>query len=379
MDRVRPRQDVLTPLRSASAADARGANGRVPGAPAATSANGSLRRYAFQAMAAWHELLVHATDRTGADRAAEAAIADVLRIERKYTRYRDDSLTAAINAAAGRAAVPIDAETASLLRYADRAFQLSDGCFDLTSGVLRRAWDFKRRPAVLPDAAAVDSARALVGWSRVEWDEHAIRLPLPGMELDFGAIGKEYAADRAATILHGHGIDHALVNLGGDVRAIGAHPDGSPWRIGIRHSRNARASIASVAIADGALATSGDYERYIEVDGRRYCHLLDPRSGWPVAHWQSASVVAPLAILAGSYATIAMLRGASAPAFLDAQGVQYLLVAADGSQHASAALAGTVPPTPVVGAAIRRSVPGIVEHAFERLAEHGSDPECGFQ
>ncbi|MGE5088053.1 MAG: FAD:protein FMN transferase [Candidatus Levyibacteriota bacterium] len=316
MDRVRVEQDVLT----------RGL------------------RYGFDAMASRHELLVCARDRVLADRAAWAAIADVRRIERKYTRYRDDSVTAAINAAAGGEAVAIDTETASLLRYADRCHRISDGRFDLTSGALRRAWDFRRRPPALPDEATLAQALALVGWSEVEWDERAIRLPRKGMELDFGGIGKEYAVDRAAAILLDHGIASALVNLGGDVRAIGAHPDGSPWRVGIRHPREAQRSIATVGLVDAALATSGDYERYFEVDGRRYCHLLDPRRGWPVAHWQSASVVAPLAVVAGSLATIAMLGGEGAAAFLDAQGAHWLLVAADGSPRTSAGLADAMAP-----------------------------------
>ena len=121
------------------------------------------------------------------------------------------------------------------------------------------------------------------------------------------------------------------MNLGGDVRIIGPQPDGAPWRVGIRHPRVEHAAIGTVELRDGAVATSGDYERYFEVDGHRYCHLLDARTGWPTGHWQSATVVAPLAILAGSYATIAMLLAADAPAFLAQQHVRYLLVRADGS------------------------------------------------
>jgi FAD:protein FMN transferase len=283
-----------------------------------------------------HELGLWAAERTHADRAAKVAIGDVLRIEAKYSRYRDDSVIAAINRAAGGAPVAIDAETASLLRYADRCHQLSGGRFDLTSGVLRRAWDFRRRPPLLPTDDEIDAARERVGWTRVEWDEHAVRLR-DGMELDFGGIGKEYAADRAAAICRDHGIAHGYVNLGGDVRVLGARPDGTPWRIGIRHPRDADAVIGTATLVDGAVATSGDYERYFEIRGRRYCHLLDARTGRPVTHWQSASVVAPLAILAGSYASIAMLEGADAERFLIAQRVHYLLVAADGTVTCGAA------------------------------------------
>ena len=287
-------------------------------------------------MAAVHELHVAGTDRRRADRAAEAAIADVKRIEAKYSRYRDDSVTGAINRAAGAGAVAIDAETASLLRYADRCHALSGGLFDITSGVLRYAWDFKRRPARMPTGDELAAARALIGWPRVEWTDARVRLPTAGMELDFGGIGKEYAADRAAAIVRDAGIAHALVNLGGDVRAVGPRADGAPWRVAIRDPRNAEGVVATLRVDDEAVATSGDYERYVEVEGRRYCHLLDPRTGMPVAHWQSASVVAPLAILAGSYATIAMLACERAQPFLDAQRVRYLLIDKDGRRVANA-------------------------------------------
>lgn len=282
-------------------------------------------------MASVHEMHLAGTDRDTADRAARAAIADVKRIEAKYSRYRDDSVTTAINRAAGVRTVAIDAETASLLHYADRCQALSDGLFDITSGVLRRAWDFKRRPPRVPTTGELAAARDRIGWQRVDWSDTRVYLSDAGMELDFGGIGKEYAADRAAAIVRDAGVAHALVNLGGDVRAVGRRADGSPWRVGIRDPRDAEGIIETMLIDDAAVATSGDYERYIEVDGRRYCHLLDPRTGMPVDCWRSASVVAPLAILAGSYATIAMLLGESAERFLAEQKVGALLVKADGS------------------------------------------------
>jgi thiamine biosynthesis lipoprotein len=296
----------------------------------------TLHRFPFRAMASDHELLVAGADALAAGRAAAAAIADVHRIEAKYSRYRHDSVTTAINRAAGGAAVPIDGETAALLRYADECHRASDGAFDVTSGVLRRAWRFGAQPPRLPSDAEVAAAVALVGWSRVVWNAHSVRLPRSGMEIDFGGIGKEYAADRAAAILVEHGVAHALVNLGGDVRAVGAQPDGRPWRVGIVHPRDPAGVIGDVALVDGAVATSGDYQRGFDVDGRRYSHILDPRTGWPVAHWQSVSVVAPVCTMAGSLATIAMLR-ADAPDFLVAQGVAYLLVDEKGRRVASPA------------------------------------------
>lgn len=289
-----------------------------------------LHSFQFHAMASDHELLLWSDDDARARAAADAAIADVRRIEAKFSRYRDDSVTTRINRAAGGAPVAIDGETAALLRYADQCHAASAGRFDITSGVLRRAWDFKRDPPRLPDDTTLAAALALVGWHDVEWSDTAIRLPRARMEIDFGGVGKEYAADRAATILAEHGIQHALVNLGGDVRAAGAQADGSPWRVGIKHPRERDAVIATVALHSGAVATSGDYERYFEIGGRRYCHVLDPRTGYPVEHWQSVSVIAPLCVVAGSLATIAMLLAGEAQAYLDAQRVDYVAVDASG-------------------------------------------------
>jgi thiamine biosynthesis lipoprotein len=300
-----------------------------------------LFRTVFRAMASEHELLLWSDDEARATRAAETAIADVLRIEAKYSRYRDDSVTTRINEAAGGQSVAIDAETAGLLAYADQCHRLSGGRFDLTSGVLRRAWDFRRTPPRLPDAAALATATALIGWDRVEWNEHSVRLPAAGMEIDFGGIGKEYAADRAATVCVEHGVPHGLVNLGGDVRATGPQPDGAPWRVGIRHPRRDGAAIATVLLESGAVATSGDYERYVEIEGRRYCHILDPRTGLPVAHWQSVSVVAPLCVVAGSLATIAMLLEQDAEACLAAERAVYLAIGPAGELARSTAIAAS--------------------------------------
>jgi len=299
-----------------------------------------LLRTTFHAMAAENDLQLWSPDIARTQRASDAAIADVRRIEAKYSRYLADSVTTRINQHAGGSAVAIDTETAALLRYADHCFALSGGLFDITSGVLRRVWDFKCRPPRLPDDAALAATIPLVDWAGVEWDGDSIRLPRAGMEIDFGGIGKEYAADRAATICADHGIRHGLVNLAGDVRVVGPQADGAPWRIGIVHPRRPGSTIAGLELAAGAVATSGDYERFFELDGRRYCHILNPRTGRSVGHWQSVSVVAPLCVVAGSCATIAMLQEGGAPEFLDAQGMQWVGVAPDGTVHGPAAQSG---------------------------------------
>ena len=283
-------------------------------------------------MASHCEVRVYAPDEATARHWSDAAIGEVRRIEAKYSRYRDDSVTTAINRAAGGAPVNVDAETAGLLEFADLLHAQSDGAFDLTSGVLRRAWDFKT--GRVPSQSALDQLLQQVGWSKIEWNSPSLRL-CANMEIDFGGIGKEYAADRAAAIVVDLGGEHGLVNLGGDVRVIGPHADGQPWRVAVQDPRGEPgATVAHLNVPRGAMATSGDYERYFEHEGRRYSHLLDPRTGWPVNHWRSVSVVAPLAIAAGACATVAMLKPVDdALAFLDAQGVRYLGIDSAGERH----------------------------------------------
>jgi thiamine biosynthesis lipoprotein len=258
-----------------------------------------------------------------AEPALDAAISEVARIEQKYSRYRPDSVVGRINAAAGTGeAIEVDAETAELLAFAARLWQHSDGAFDITSGVLRQAWDF--RSGRLPSRDAIAALLPRIGWDKVSWDGRRIALPR-GMELDFGGFGKEYAVDRAVGVLAAAGVPRALVNLGGDLRVLGG-----PWSLGIRHPRRVDAVIASVELTDAALATSGDYERFLELDGVRFSHILDPRTGWPSTHWQSVSVIAPVCAAAGAATTIAMLLGARGPAFLRTQGLRFLAVDASG-------------------------------------------------
>jgi len=276
----------------------------------------SLHRFAFRAMAAVNEVQAHAADRGAAAAMAAQAINEVRRIEQKYSRYRAESVVSRINAQAGGAPVAIDEETARLLDYADACFRQSGGLFDATSGVLRRAWRFEPGSSV-PSQAAIDALLPLIGWDRVERTRESVRLPLAGMELDFGGFGKEYAVDRAAWALREAGAESALVNLAGDLAIIGSPnklgtpgpPGGEPWRVGIRHPRMENVAIATIPVTSGAIATSGDYERYVEVDGVRHCHVLDPRTGRSARGFQSVTVHAPSCLVAGSASTIAMLMG----------------------------------------------------------------------
>ncbi len=279
-------------------------------------------------MASRCEIRLAAASGAEARALAGPALEEVRRIEAAFSRYRPDSIVSRINAAAGREAVACDAETVALLNYADALYRSSGGRFDITSGVLRKAWDF--RLGGVPARETLERLLPLVGWERVQRDGDSVRLPLAGMELDFGGFGKEYAADRAAELLAAQGARHGYVNLGGDMRFLGPQPDGEAWQIGIQHPRRQRETVASVPFSRGALATSGDYERYFEANGRRYCHILDARSGMPVCYWRSVSVTAPLAITAGSCSTTAMLMERDGLDFLEQSGLSYLAIDQDG-------------------------------------------------
>lgn len=295
--------------------------------------------FEFRAMGGPCSLHLRGNDDAQMEQAARSAIAEVQRIERKFSRYLDDSVVSRINRSAGTSAVEVDSETRQLLAFADQLWWQSEGLFDITSGVLRRVWNFST-PA-LPSAQRLSEALSLIGWDRVLIDGDQVRLADAGMEIDFGGFGKEYAADRAAVVLREAGLSNALVNLGGDLHALG-DPSTAPWSIDIQHPRPPASKplerIAHVSLQQGGLATSGDYERFIEIDGRRYCHILNPLTGWPVSAHQSISVLAPNATAAGALTTIAMLKEERGPDWLDGQGVSYLAVCHDGQPLSNAPL-----------------------------------------
>jgi thiamine biosynthesis lipoprotein len=288
------------------------------------------RSHRFRAMGSPCVLHLYAEPTERADEVAKLAIAEVERLEAKYSRYRDDSVTSRINRHAGRPdGVCVDSETAQLLDYAETAYRQSEGLFDITSGILRKAWNFKEKK--LPTEGQLRALLERVGWQRARWCAPRLVLPEAGMEVDFGGYVKEYAADRVAQLCRDEGIRHGLVDLGGDLCVVGPHPDNSPWRVGIRHPRDPERAMACVPIHYGAIASSGDYERFMIVDGARYAHVLDPRTGWPVEGLSSVSVVAPHCLVAGTAATIAMLMGREAgPAWLDELGLPSLRMTCNG-------------------------------------------------
>ncbi len=264
-------------------------------------------------------------------RAAQAAFEEVGRLETRYSRYRADSWLSTINRVAARGgAVAVDEETAGLLDYAFACYRKSQGRFDISSGLLRRVWDFA--VARLPDSDAIAALLPRIGMDKLEWAPPVLTFTIAGMEIDLGGIVKEYAADRAAETCVAWGVDRGLVELGGDIRVVGPRPGGGAWEIGIRHPRDPEAVMAVVSLVEGGLASSGDYERFFVLDGRRYCHLLDPLTGWPVEGLAAVTVAAESCLVAGSVASMAMLKGREGSAWLDRIGLDHLWMDERGRQ-----------------------------------------------
>jgi len=277
-------------------------------------------------MASPCEVLVDGGPERRARALVESAAAEAWRVERAYSRYRDDNVTHRIHASEGRPA-DVDRETARLLDFAAHCHAVSGGAFDITSGALRRAWGSGAALRV-PDEDEVGALLALVGWQQVSWKSPRLTLPA-GMEIDFGGIGKEYAVDRVVTVLSARSERALLVNFGGDLRA-NAPPASGAWRI----------AVESVAVTDldpaltvpdgtlelrrGAMATSGDARRHVVRDGVRFGHVLDPRTGWPVPDApRSVTVLGDSCTQAGLLATLALLHGVHAETFLEGEGVPF--------------------------------------------------------
>lgn len=259
-------------------------------------------------------------DRATAGRLLDAVANEAWRIERKFSRYIEGNIIDRINRSQG-APVSVDEETAKLLHYASELHALSGGRFDITSGVLRAAWRFDGTGR-LPRAKTVRRLMKRVGWQRASWREPELRLR-PGMEIDLGGIGKEYAADRAG-VLAAEIWPHVLVNFGGDLVATGHGIDGSGWRVGVEGLCATNVPVPAIELVRGGVATSGDTRRYLIDSGKRYGHILDARTGWPVKDAPHVvTVLAQSCTEAGMLATFAMLQGPEAEAFLRAQDVKF--------------------------------------------------------
>lgn len=255
----------------------------------------------------------------------EIAFHEARRIEQKFSRYRDDNIIYKINNANGHE-VTVDEETALMLDFANQCYDLSNGNFDVTSGILRQAWKFDGSDNI-PNQQTIDSLKSKIGWSKVYWRKPVIRLPA-GMEIDLGGIGKEYAVDSTVKLIQQHTSSSFLVNFGGDIACPYPQSNNIPWTIGVDDpEQTGNNSIGKIELFQGGLATSGDARRYLLKDGVRYSHILNPHTGYPVPDApRSVTVIANTCIEAGMLSTFAMLEGRNAVEFLKDQEVQFWVV-----------------------------------------------------
>ncbi|MDP2715316.1 FAD:protein FMN transferase [Rheinheimera sp.] len=281
----------------------------------------------FRAMASPCEVLLEGQHFALCQQLTQLAAAEVERIEQKYSRYRSNSVLSLLNHNTGQWQA-VDTETAALLQFANTCYTLSDGLFDISSGILRRAWRFDGSDHIASQQQ-LDALLPFIGWHKVTLEADQLFLPT-GMELDLGGIAKEYAVDKVLQLLSQQfpvaDLPGFVVNFGGDMACNRPRDDGSLWHIGIENPTLADQAISAVGLSQGALATSGDSRRFLLKNGVRYSHILNPKTGWPVTDApRSVTVAAPNCLLAGMLATTALLQGADAGAFLQAQGLTYWL------------------------------------------------------
>jgi thiamine biosynthesis lipoprotein len=269
------------------------------------------------------QIRLRAASQVHAQALCQPLINEALRFEAKYSRYLPSSLVSQINSAAGAKQI-LDTEAAAIIDYAAQLFIQSDGLFDITSGLLRKAWDFST--AKLPSEETIQSLLPKIGWQRVEWQNPQLKLPA-GMQIDLGGIVKEYAADALAQCATAQGINEGLIELGGDIRVFGD----STWPIGISDPRDPGKPLFQLKLQAGGFATSGNYQRFFWHKEKRYSHILNPKTGWPVVTPAGVSVIADNCLIAGSVSTLALLMGEEhCLAWLYDVGLPFLCVFNDG-------------------------------------------------
>ena len=280
--------------------------------PKADGAGNPIRKLSFKAMGTICEVRYAAPLGDAQAHAFErAAVGWVTTFEAKYSRFRPDSLVSRINAAAGQEWVEVDADMETLLQLCDTLFAMTRGVLDPTALPLLRLWNYKAPQPRIPSDAEIAAARALVGWRKVQRSTGRIFLPEPGMALDFGGFGKEYAVDMVAQMAVDRGIPAVLVDFGHDLRAIGAPPGRLAWHIGLEDPHQPGKTAGSVGVKNRGVASSGDYLRCFTIGGKRYGHIVDPRTGWPVSNGCiQATVIAPSCLQAGVLSTTAFVLGA---------------------------------------------------------------------
>jgi thiamine biosynthesis lipoprotein len=274
----------------------------------------------FMAMASPCDVLMEVDDESLAQEILEAVADEAWRIEDKFSRYKKDNVIYQINNSNGDV-VTIDEETSRLFDFANELYEISEGLFDVTSGVLRQLWRFDGSDN-LPEKKHVKKILKKIGWQKINRENAGVTVP-DGMEIDLGGIGKEYAVDRCVQIARQKTKQSVLVNFGGDLAMTTARKNAAFWSVG-RLITGSDEACGLFQLYSGAIATSGDANRYLLKDGVRYSHILNPLTGWPVVDApHTVSVAAPTCVEAGMMSTLAMLQGGMAEEFLKLQEVNY--------------------------------------------------------
>ncbi|HEU5080229.1 MAG TPA: FAD:protein FMN transferase [Opitutaceae bacterium] len=272
----------------------------------------SVHKHAWHALGTICEIQFVSDDAGRADEFRFAAVDWVTKFEAKYSRFRADSMLSEINAAAGSHWVEVDPEMDRMLDVCGMLHALSAGLLDATALPLLKLWDFRADTPRIPPATEISAARELVGWTKVQRRLGAVFLPREGMCLDFGGWGKEYAVDAVAEIAQAHRIGAALIDFGHDIRALGMPPGRPAWHIGLEDPAHPGTHRGSIALRNRSVASSGDYIRSFTIAGRRYGHIVDPRTGYPVFNsCIQATVIASSCLQAGVLSTTAFVLGAN--------------------------------------------------------------------
>lgn len=258
------------------------------------------------------EITVVSENKEWAFERIEEAFSEIERIEKLLTTFNEGSQTNLINRNAGITPVKVDCEVYSLIERSIRISNITQGAFDISYGSIdKRLWNFDKELKELPDPATAKALVRLINYNNILLDpkRHTVFLKEKGMRIGFGGIGKGYAADRAKKVLQDNGVQNGIVNAAGDLIAWGYQSDGKPWTIGIADPDSAHHPFSSLSISNMAVATSGNYEKYVIIGGKKYSHTIDPKTGLPVSGIKSTTIIAPYAELADAMATPVMVMG----------------------------------------------------------------------
>lgn len=261
------------------------------------------------------EITIGNKEETEAEELIKLAVEEISRIEKLLTSFSESSETHLINIHAGEKPVAVSTETIDLIKRANRISEITQGAFDLSYGSIdKKLWNFDRTMTSLPDEETARQMVRLINYRNIIVDDQngTVFLKEKGMRIGFGGIGKGYAAEKAKALLKKMGVDSGIVNASGDLTTWGNQPGGKPWTVGIAHPDYRNYPFSSLNISEMAIATSGNYEKYVVIDGKKYSHTIDPRTGLPVRGIKSVSIICPNAELADAMATPVTIMGIKA-------------------------------------------------------------------